>query len=381
MKKAARLEIVLNDEEVRRAYRNYLWREPDAAGKQAWLGKTVTREALEAAFTGSAEHREHIAPILKRIRADKSPKILLFGAYGNGNLGDDIQANALAELVMAAVPEAKLYATSCFKGAYPFESGQKLRRGAIYSHVLLSEFDMLVIGGGGLLAHPHEPLADALWAKDLAVRTIFFGVGADECFVDETAKALRKAAFVGCRDAYSLALVSKYTAQVAITLDPVLLSKQVGPPTEREIAAKKYSCCWIVRNPIENSINYIQDHMSLNDIIIGIEPSLDRTLKSVFPEINLLESLDDIWEIVGASNVVVSMRYHGLILAIKAGVPAFALEVGKAERLLSMLGIANDIDPDMAGVDVSTNTRSLHSQTDCWRSASISHLSSQFGNH
>lgn len=374
----ASLDNVLNDDELRRAYRNYLWREPDPAGKHAWLGKAVSRETLSAALMGSAEHRTHVAPILERIRADTSPKVLLFGAYGNGNLGDDIQADALAELVMAAVPKARLYATSCFDGEYPFESGEKLRRGAIYSHVLLSEFDLLIIGGGGLLAHPHEPLADGLWANDLTVRTVFFGVGVHGSFVAEAALAIRKAALLGCRDASSLEWASAHTPEIALTLDPVLLSRTLAPHAPTEESVRQYHRCWIVRDPIDDIVESIRDCAGANDVIVGLEPAIDSVLRQTFPDICFVSSLNDAWKVICASEVVISMRYHGVILSMLAGVSTYALRIPKADRLLELLGQTDRILTELDDFTPDLTPITIDAQLGFWRQAGITHLASQF---
>ena len=368
----------LTDEQVQRAYRDYLWREPDEPGRRARVGKIIASDALAKAFAGSAEYCERIAPALEAVRAVRSPKVLLFGAFGNGNLGDDIQAEAMAELVRVAVPSCAIFATSCFRGDYRFELGKTLQCGAIYSHLLLAEFDLLIIGGGGLLAHPHEPLADRLWIQDLRIPTMFFGVGVHGSFVEEASATLREAIFVGCRDDTSVQAAARFTPRFALTLDPVLLSLTLTPPGELRNGFKRYRRCWIIRDPIDQVLIDVRAQIDLRDIVIGLEPMVDQHLCTMFPELRLIQSLAEAWEIICASEVVIAMRYHGVILAIKAGVSTYALRVSKAARLLALMGHSDRVLESSHLDQASLDPIRCDEQLQVWRETGISHLAAQY---
>lgn len=372
------LSAALSNDDIRRAYRNYLWREPDPAGVEVLVGKNVTYKALTMTLSASDEHLGQVAPIMKYIRGVKSPKVLLFGAYGNGNLGDDIQADALAEIVKIAIPNASIFSTSCFVNDYPFVGGIKLRNGAIYSNHLLAEFDLLIIGGGGLLAHPHAPLSDRLWIDDLNVPMFFFGVGVHGTFVAEAAASLKKAILVGCRDASSLNWASPHTHRIALTLDPVLLSGNIVPPAPIKTAAKRYNRCWIIRDPIDEDVMAVRQAVSENDIVIGLEPRVDCILSNLFPEIVYISTLEQAWEVLCASHTVISMRYHGVILAIKAGVSAYALRIPKASRLLELIGHTEYILLNANNTETETAPIVIEAQLDFWRDAGVAHIASQF---
>jgi hypothetical protein len=75
----------LSEEEVNRAYAKILLRSADPSRLKTYTGLKVSPNELETLLRGSKEYRD-------REVAKTRKKVLLFGAYGNGNLGDAIQA-------------------------------------------------------------------------------------------------------------------------------------------------------------------------------------------------------------------------------------------------------------------------------------------------
>src|SRR4051812_36366906 len=97
--------------------------------------------------------------------------VLCFGAYGNGNIGDSIQANALYHEVRSFLPDRKIAACTVFGRDYPFDGDAKVPGGALRSAEAMKLPALIMIGGGGLLAHPHTPLQEPEWARNLPTKS------------------------------------------------------------------------------------------------------------------------------------------------------------------------------------------------------------------
>ncbi len=89
-------------------------------------------------------------------------RVMLWGAYGNGNLGDGAQAMALADLLRPLLPSGTVIAASSWerRGPYDAPGGVGLDPDALLpiGQPGTGRVDLLVIGGGGLFGTPHFPL-------------------------------------------------------------------------------------------------------------------------------------------------------------------------------------------------------------------------------
>lgn len=97
------------------------------------------------------------------ILSSTKKRIVLFGAYGNGNIGDAIQALSIARHLKVVRPEAEVWSYSELPGRYEFQYDRVLPQGLFLRAAGLNQFDALIVGGGGLLSHPHAPLFDETW--------------------------------------------------------------------------------------------------------------------------------------------------------------------------------------------------------------------------
>src|SRR3712207_2872937 len=93
-------------------------------------------------------------------------RVLIFGAYANGNLGDAEQAASVARHLRAYRPELDVVAVAHSVADKPY-SPSPASRGQnlvdILDPAFVNGFDSLLIGGGGLLASKHKPLTQADW--------------------------------------------------------------------------------------------------------------------------------------------------------------------------------------------------------------------------
>src|SRR5262249_40464507 len=147
------------------------------------------------------------------------PRVLLFGAYGNGNIGDAIQASSLARAINLLRPEIEVWACSALPAPYPFAHQFTLQPDAILTPAIVNSFDLLILGGGGLFSRPHDPLTDPKWQSMLRVPVALIGVGAAEPVASKAENLIRKAVYFSCRDDHSIATLRAFGREPAFVPD------------------------------------------------------------------------------------------------------------------------------------------------------------------
>ena len=329
----------LTEEQVQEAYRSILCRPADAGGLANYVGRQMSVEELELALKTSKEYSNRIDLFTGKIELGGKPRnVLLFGAYGNGNLGDALQAISLRDTIAEITPSVECWATTVLDSDYPFPTERKLPGDAIKNVDTLSRFDALIIGGGGLLSHPHAPLTDAEWVKSLHIPFVFLSVGANEPSASQSYAAISSAAWVSGRDVNSIKTLLRYRPSVQFTPDPILIENNLY----RGAQTQSFDTCWILRGPLDENHHFIKAVLRPKDLVVGIEPKVDSELKSFFPDIVLLSDCDKLLNIIANSKRVVSMRYHGVIFSLRLGVPVFSLRLPKGTALLNSLGLAGN---------------------------------------
>jgi len=196
---------------IEHLYRIILQREPDTDGLQGYSRREDTQNLFRE-FLGSREFKE----ISRNTayfsgRTISRPKILLFGAYGNGNIGDAIQAISLLRVIRSIRQDLEIWACSQLPCQFPFPFEYVLPSKHIYNLSLLNQFDLMIIGGGGLLSHPHEPLTSEEWQRSIDVPVSLFGIGAERQVAHECKTLIKKALYVSGRDESSLRALSRHS--------------------------------------------------------------------------------------------------------------------------------------------------------------------------
>jgi hypothetical protein len=74
--------------------------------------------------------------------ADDRTRVLLFGAYGSGNLGDAIQAISLLRAIQSIRQDVEVWACSQLPCQFPFPFEYVLPAKQIYIVSLLNQFDL-----------------------------------------------------------------------------------------------------------------------------------------------------------------------------------------------------------------------------------------------
>jgi len=328
---------------IEHLYRIILQREPDTDGLQGYSRREDTQNLFRE-FLGSREFKE----ISRNTayfsgRTISRPKILLFGAYGNGNIGDAIQAISLLRVIRSIRQDLEIWACSQLPCQFPFPFEYVLPSKHIYNVSLLNQFDLMIIGGGGLLSHPHEPLTSEEWQRSIDVPVSLFGIGAERQVAHECKTLIKKALYVSGRDESSLRALRRFRSDVQFVPDPVLADPHYcsWSTTKRNGLTVDRNRLWIIKNATDIHTHKLARMIDQDkDQICFIEPFLDFPLLDIFPTAHPIHFIDDLISLIDQSAVVISMRYHGCILALLRNKPVVGLFEQKSLELLLRYNLA-----------------------------------------
>lgn len=323
------------------------------------------------------------------IRAIREDDALILGMYGSGNLGDDLlmsaisgalTAHGLSVRVAARHPEnasrvvdlplapAPLLRPSFFHDVMRFIAAARNSR-------------CFVLGGGGLLQDTHYFHTVATYALPLALaatlgkRTVVWGVGAGPFryrWNHRLAKAVaRLANVVTVRDEDSRSLLDSPGHRIAVVEDPAWwLASPRAPnhsspsdvrPQPREV---EDTIGFVLRTTpdvgatsMAAAIQEMCSGVRASALLIPFEYSPDNPRDRALSDelATLLQSAGVRADVVSPSDypnptvvraalrrcrVVVSMRFHGVILSLAEGIPVIALNFApKIEHLMHACGL------------------------------------------
>lgn len=323
---------------IREAYQVILLREPDHDGLNHHIFRS--KESVVESLLQSAEYRALARSGISLPKAMQNKrKILLFGAYGNGNIGDAIQAASVRDHIYAVNPNLEVWACSELPGLFPYNYARVLPARYLKRHEILNEFAAIVIGGGGLLAHPHSPLFDMAWQQNLAVPTILLSLGAEDKVSSKSNLLISSSVYVSGRDSNSFEALKIYNKDVKQTADPVLCDPTYA--TEKP-ASNKVGKLFILKKAGHEDLLAARKLFNPDiDRACFIEPALDWPVWKVFPEARSLTDVDELVSLIDRSELVVSTRYHGCILAVCRRTAFIAIKEQKSKELCRMLGVEN----------------------------------------
>ncbi len=292
-------------------------------------------------------------------------RVVLFGAYGNGNVGDMAQAAALASLLrsMAPLGVAPSFAACSWERLAPYaaEGIEILRPDALMrpEHIRPrggpgdgGGADLVVIGGGGLFGAPHFPLHERRWAEWFIGRNLPFALlgvgGSAEALTTQGWREaydllLRHAAFVGVRDQETLAAARLVRPDTSWFPDPVLAEAMRQPPWpqgERDLDA-----VLIPRVP-----NGPADRAALDGllglaraagaavVVAALEPAADRSALAG-QAVRFVTEWGELLALCRRARFVVSSRFHGVIAGLACGCAVHGLAQPKTGDLMARLGV------------------------------------------
>jgi hypothetical protein len=294
-----------------------------------------------------------------QLNGSARPRILLFGAYGNGNLGDKIQAESLLRGIRHIRPDVEVWACSVLRGAFPFPFDRVLPADAFAKPRIVNQFDMLMIGGGGLLAHPHDPLTNPEWQSGINIPIAFVGVGAAPGVVARSETLVKKAVYVSVRDEHSMSAMQRIVPEPKFLPDPVLCDSEYD--ARAAVRSGRWQAgnrrLWILKHGAPDQLAQCRRLIDPEtDEICFLEPHLDFPLISAFPLAKPMYRADELIALIDNADMVISMRYHGCILAMLRDRPTIAIREHKCLELFHRYGNdryfvrdAADLSFDLAG--------------------------------
>jgi hypothetical protein len=333
--------------QIASAYHRVLGRDPDPDGLRSYLQRIDSVQRIEEDLKKSAEARAVDAALNQaeeRIRdlARGRPAILAFGAYGNGNLGDSVQPQLIRTAIQSE-RDVEVFAYSHLDVAhYAYPTEYALTKGDMPLHPrALALFDALIIGGGGLFAHPHDPLWNPIWADVIPISACILGCGVSTPLPKACRRLFSRATFVSVRDQSSLRAIQEVAPDARLCPDPYLGYARLRRDCR---FSRNYRTAYILRGPVTPVHLHLSKTVTSDDIVISMEPMIDFPLREVFPRMTFVNSMEELTDILCCSAHVLTQRYHGAIAAVKLGKPVAGLTTGdqnesKLMELFRQLGL------------------------------------------
>jgi len=362
----------LNGAEVDLAYKAILGRDlSDVEVLEEHLSRNDNLLSLVTELISSDEnvdnHRKLNLLECFRARVAHTPKsidnvnVMLFGAYGNGNIGDQCQAAALHRLVNGAPKTAgKIGITACSweNVNANFEGAQlPIARDEILNASALQSTDLLLIGGGGLLSTPHFPLHNELWVdglRALGCKYALVGVGATstELYAPDRASGYRKllegALFVTGRDLESITALRAYRPDTEFMADPFFTTSSEIQFAEKP-SQKNSKIVLIPKSPVNANeekglaalvtLQAVLHAKRVETITLLFEPHMDWKIAGSFENVIQVGDWAEAIEILAAARTVFTMRYHGALFALASRVSALCISIPKIRDLYRTLGL------------------------------------------
>jgi Polysaccharide pyruvyl transferase/Domain of unknown function (DUF4214) len=344
-----------------------------ASHVEALFQRVMGRSASALEVSHCLVHGEQVGRAVPGVLRELAPerkqaerRVLLFGAYGNGNMGDAYQAIALQRYLKDSwhLKESQIFATSLLSSAdFPFPPGQILPRGAILDTQLVNQFDCLLIGGGGLIAHPHAPLYDVEWLKKIHTPILLLALGATRTTVEAHRPLLQRAWVVSGRDQDSVSVLKGVRPDAILIRDPILCAGNpndlcaldLGLPTPASGSGDDdIDVLWVLKYPdsledlrfLTQASSLILEESGRRHTVVAIEPVRDQPLEKYLPgRVHYLRSLSELNSFLNRATLVVSMRYHGSIFAALAGKVSIGYSQPKIRSLYDEMLIPGRYEP------------------------------------
>lgn len=258
-------------------------------------------------------------------------KLLCLGAFANGNIGDMYQADAIARLIKTVRSDADIYSVSPSRrnAPYPTKDQRAGNEGSAFDPDYINGFDMLFVGGGGLLASPHIPLYDKAWVEAITIPVCAVALGAAGDAADMSRTFIERCDNFSVRDEFSYEAVKHIRPDASVIMDPILLDTVAMPRRTSHLQA---GITWVPGKlvlgteeiwsaAIAHSFDRSQDQ------ILSFNPVTDRNsgFEWIFDNVRYLDSVDPFLTGAAASRMVMSERYHACIYALASGIPAVGI--------------------------------------------------------
>jgi polysaccharide pyruvyl transferase WcaK-like protein len=309
----------------------------------------------------------------------KSRKVLLIGAYANGNVGDMYQAEAIAGELLAVDPELSISSASPSKRAMPYPAANHtaLPADTIRDFDALNAFDVILVGGGGLLAAPHVPLHEDAWVQGIDTRLCAVSLGCASKAAEDARTFIERCDRFSVRDEFSVQEVGAIRDDIDVVMDPILLGEISDErPAGRQPGARGIAC--VAGKLLPNTQDFYrrleEDILTSGaDVIVSVNEGTDR--RSGFDEVftrpvTYARSVVELQDCLATHSYCLSERYHGCILALRWSVPCFGIALrsatvtSKITELYRKLGLSQCVIRNLEGADRASLTDAARHEFD-----------------
>ncbi|WP_181365737.1 polysaccharide pyruvyl transferase family protein [Burkholderia cenocepacia] len=302
----------------------------------------------------------------RQVSNQRAPRVLSFGAFLNGNVGDFCQIRAIDSLlrhIFGDTKPANLFGCSWERKIDAAAGVPMLPRSALFDAALLRTMDLIVIGGGGLLSTPHFPLYEAGWVEALIASGTPYaivGVGASTTELEDPVRSsgyrqlITNAFHVSGRDATSIAALRRIRSDAAWMFDPFVSNRSVSRQAagHRSVAPIR-EVVLVPKFPVDDLEERSLRHLkALESALLAqgiatkavlMEPALDRNMPIAFQHVVHTAHEREFLDAIQQSDHVYTMRYHGAIFSLSNGVPCSVYPVAKIKELFEEIGLTNRI--------------------------------------
>lgn len=271
--------------------------------------------------------------------SDEVLSVLLIGAYANGNLGDTYQAEAVADALLRIDPTLDVSSVSAEdrQVPYPARNHRALPSSVIWDFDRLNSFDLILVGGGGLIAVQHRPLNDPAWVAQITTRVCALAIGVSADAAQATRAFIERCDMFSVRDDLSAENVSSIRRDVVIVSDPILLSAHVDDVGAVRAYAERRDVALVSGRILAETTGFyrrLEDELLTfsSDAVVAMNTFTDQASKpdQVFRRhrVHYATSLTLLSRQLMPRRYVLSERYHGCIFALKWGLPAYGIALG-----------------------------------------------------
>lgn len=317
--------------------------------------------------------------------------IVISGNYGAGNFGDELILEGLLQTLHNITKDAKITVLS----NTPKETAKKYEVNSLYKfpagiRSLINYFftgkffrtlnavrkcDYFVMGGGGLFDTSKKRSIliwemQARFAYLLKKPVIMYGqsIGEikDDYFGKIIRKLFRKAHFVAMRDEFSKNELKKYLKGKKIyTMPDLVFNIPQSLKSDGEAINKQNQVLFALRDlgdsvldgKILELIKYFQEKEFADVIFVPFQEGSDeqygKKLTNTTKLIPHQESRKDMEKLYNESRMLVGMRLHSVLFAIRMGLPFIAISYSpKVKNILDSLGLSKlYVNPDELSVE------------------------------
>ena len=295
-----------------------------------------------------------------------SRKVLLIGAYANGNIGDMYQADAIAAELRSIDPTLEVFSASPSRrsSTYPSEYHTKLPQSAVRDPDLLNSFHLILVGGGGLLAARHAPLPENDWVQSIKTTLCGLALGCAGEAPEQSRAFIEKCARFSVRDEYSANAVAPIRSDIDIVMDPIFLGRLESLKL-RHPPEKKRGILWVPGKLVTNTLPYYSKLLrnaydDKADGVVSFNEETDKQsgFEEMFgPAVRYLRNIEQFSTAIRNKNFGISERYHGCIMALRMEIPCFGLVLrsdivtSKITELYRRLGLRHALVRDLDDLD------------------------------